>query len=40
MTLGLTPGVLPAFHERLMDEPTFPLSWERSTARDFVTGMT
>lgn len=26
--------MLPAFYERLRDELTFPLSWERSTARD------
>lgn len=35
MTLGITRRVLPAFYERLKDELTFPLSWERSTARDF-----
>ncbi|MEU5658282.1 dienelactone hydrolase family protein [Streptomyces sp. NPDC047737] len=35
MSLGLTQGALPAFHERLRDELTFPLSWERATARDF-----
>ncbi|MFJ8862932.1 dienelactone hydrolase family protein [Streptomyces sp. NPDC102451] len=35
MNLGITGRVLPAFHERLKDELTFPLSWERSAARDF-----
>ncbi|MEU9061863.1 hypothetical protein AB0D13_24135 [Streptomyces sp. NPDC048430] len=35
MNLGITRGVLPAFHERLRDELTFPLSWERSAGRDF-----
>ncbi|MEU0301326.1 dienelactone hydrolase family protein [Streptomyces sp. NPDC006175] len=35
MNLGITQGVLPAFHERLRDELTFPLSWERSGGRDF-----
>ncbi|MER5553792.1 dienelactone hydrolase family protein [Streptomyces sp. NPDC002793] len=35
MIPGLTLGVLPAFYERIRDELTFPLSWERSTARDF-----
>jgi len=35
VSLGLTQGALPAFHERLRDELTFPLSWERATARDF-----
>ncbi|WP_406150128.1 dienelactone hydrolase family protein [Streptomyces sp. NBC_01012] len=35
MNLGITGRVLPAFYERLRDELTFPLSWERSVARDF-----
>ncbi|MFE9727769.1 dienelactone hydrolase family protein [Streptomyces sp. NPDC005794] len=35
MTLGITQRVLPAFYERLRDELTFPLSWERSATRDF-----
>lgn len=35
MTPGTAHGVLPVFHERLRDELTFPLSWERSTTRDF-----
>ncbi|MEV3929574.1 dienelactone hydrolase family protein [Streptomyces sp. NPDC049944] len=37
MTLGLTGRVLPAFHQQLKDELTFPLSWERSATRDFPT---
>ncbi|MEE1776712.1 dienelactone hydrolase family protein [Streptomyces sp. NPDC012486] len=35
MNLGITRRVLPAFHERLRDELTFPLSWGRSATRDF-----
>ncbi|MFB8116419.1 dienelactone hydrolase family protein [Streptomyces sp. NPDC055962] len=35
MTSGITRGVLPDFYERLKDELTFPLSWERSGTRDF-----
>ncbi|MEU8704660.1 hypothetical protein [Streptomyces sp. NPDC048565] len=35
MNLGITGRVLPAFYERLRDELTFPLSWERSVAHDF-----
>ncbi|MFJ8886446.1 dienelactone hydrolase family protein [Streptomyces sp. NPDC102402] len=35
MTLGLSGRVLPAFHQRLKDELTFPLSWARSATRDF-----
>ncbi|MFG2587121.1 dienelactone hydrolase family protein [Streptomyces sp. NPDC048438] len=35
MNLGITRGVLPAFYERLRDELTFPLSWERSAGHDF-----
>ncbi|MFD6281794.1 dienelactone hydrolase family protein [Streptomyces sp. NPDC060209] len=35
MNLGITQRVLPAFYERLRDELTFPLSWERSETRDF-----